>query len=65
MHTWDLSRAAGLDERLDPQEVSRAFEAMRPGIDRMRQSGNFAAPIEPAPGASEQTRLLNFTGRAV
>jgi hypothetical protein len=24
VHTWDLARATGLDERLDPEEVHRA-----------------------------------------
>ena len=30
IHAWDLARATGGDERLDPDEVHKAFEAMKP-----------------------------------
>ena len=29
-HTWDLARATGLDDNLDPELVSIAFERIRP-----------------------------------
>ncbi len=65
IHTWDLSRAAGLDERLDPDEVHQIFEAMSPLDEMLRTSGVFGPKLEPPPGADEQTRLLAFLGRAV
>jgi uncharacterized protein (TIGR03086 family) len=65
VHTWDLARATGLDERLDPQEVSRLSAAMEPNDEMMRQGTAFGPKVEPPPGADEQTRLLCFTGRRV
>ncbi len=65
VHTWDLARAAGLDERLDPDEVHRVFEAMRPMDEMLRASGSFGPKVDPPAGADEQTRLLAFLGRTV
>jgi len=65
VHTWDLSRAAGLDERLDPDEVHQVFEAMKPVDAMLRASGAFGPKLAPPPGADEQTQLLAFLGRAV
>jgi uncharacterized protein (TIGR03086 family) len=67
IHTWDLARATGLDERLDPHEVHRqllGLEAMPPEVDAaMRSSGHFGPRVVVAEGADEQTRLLAFMGR--
>lgn len=65
IHTWDLARAAGLDERLDPDDVHEVFEAMKPADAMLRTSGAFGPRLEPPPGADEQTRLLAFLGRVV
>ncbi|MGH3320626.1 MAG: TIGR03086 family metal-binding protein [Streptosporangiaceae bacterium] len=65
IHAWDLARAAGLDERLDPDEVHAAFEAAQPIDEMLRTPGVCGPKIEPPPGADEQTQLLNFLGRAV
>ncbi|MGI8778449.1 MAG: TIGR03086 family metal-binding protein [Acidimicrobiales bacterium] len=65
LHMWDLARATGLDERLDPGEVHRIFEAMEPMDEMLRKTGNFGPKVEPPPGADEQTRLLAFLGRTV
>ncbi len=67
IHTWDLARAAGLDERLDPREVKRQLaeiEALPPEVDAaMRGSGHYGPRVEVPAGADEQTRLLAFMGR--
>jgi uncharacterized protein (TIGR03086 family) len=63
VHTWDLARAAGLDERLDPEGVAAGFGFLEPMDDKIRVPGGFAEKIEPEPGADEQTRFLNFCGR--
>jgi uncharacterized protein (TIGR03086 family) len=69
VHTWDLARATGLDERLDPGEVTRlvaGFESLPPEVDEaMRSSGHYGPRVEVAAGADEQTRLLAFLGRAL
>jgi uncharacterized protein (TIGR03086 family) len=64
IHTWDLARAAGLDERLDADEVHRGVEAIAEVDDEMmRNSGHFGPRVEVPAGASEQDRLLAFFGR--
>ncbi|HKH87484.1 MAG TPA: TIGR03086 family metal-binding protein [Acidimicrobiales bacterium] len=65
VHTWDLARATGQDEHLDPAGVAKAMEFLGPLDGAIRRPGGFAPKIEPAAGADEQTRFLNFCGRAV
>ena len=69
IHTWDLARATGLDERLDPDEVHRhvaAIEALPPEVDQaMRSSGHYGPRVAVAGDADDQTRLLAFMGRQV
>lgn len=63
VHTWDLARATGLDERLDPDEVHRMCEGMAGLGDLLEKSGHFGPRVEVAADADEQTLLLAFTGR--
>lgn len=65
VHTWDLARATGQEERLDPEAVGVALEFLGPLDEAIRRPGGFGPRIEPAPGADEQVRFLNFCGRAV
>jgi uncharacterized protein (TIGR03086 family) len=63
VHTWDLARATGLDETLDPDEVHAMLEGMLPLDDVLRQSGQYGPKVQVPDDADEQTRLLAFTGR--
>jgi uncharacterized protein (TIGR03086 family) len=63
VHTWDLARATGLDETLDPDEVRRQLVAMEPYDEALRSSGHYGPKVEVAADADEQTRLIAFTGR--
>jgi uncharacterized protein (TIGR03086 family) len=64
IHTWDLARATGQDESLDPIEVGRMLAGMQQFDDSMlRQSGAFAPAVDVPADANEQTRLIAFTGR--
>ncbi|NUK07310.1 TIGR03086 family protein [Streptomyces lunaelactis] len=63
VHTWDLSRALGAQERLPDVLVSFALEEVTPYASGLAKSGLFAPPIEPPPGDSHQTRLLALLGR--
>lgn len=65
IHAWDLARATGQDERLDPDEVHRLHEGMLPMDDALRAPGAFGPKVEPPADADEQTRLLCFLGRQV
>jgi uncharacterized protein (TIGR03086 family) len=67
IHTWDLATAAGIDVRLDAEEVGRqvaAIDEVPPEVDEaMRQSGHFGQRVDVPPDADAQTRLLAFNGR--
>jgi uncharacterized protein (TIGR03086 family) len=65
IHTWDLARATGHDERLEATAVAAVMELLTPFDQTIRRPGGFGPKIEPAPDADAQTRLLNFCGRAV
>lgn len=63
IHTWDLARAAGLDETLDPTEVHRMFEGAQPFDAILRSSGQFGPRVIVPDTADEQTKLIAFMGR--
>ena len=63
MHTWDLARATGQDERLDPQTCADLLAEMEPIEELMRSSGQFGARVAVPCDADVQTRLLGFIGR--
>jgi uncharacterized protein (TIGR03086 family) len=64
VHAWDLARAIGADERLDPDLVDFAYGYISPRIDDWRAAGAFGAVVDPPPGADRQTELLCLTGRS-
>lgn len=63
VHTWDLARAVGGDEKLDADAVSQAYKGLQPMDAMIRQPGVFGAKVEPAADADEQEQFLNFLGR--
>jgi len=63
IHSWDLARATGLDERLDPDEVARVAARTATFGDALRGPGIFGPALDPPPGADDQTKLLAFLGR--
>lgn len=64
IHTWDLARAAGLDEALDPETVQRTLAGMQSVDDAaMRDSGHFGPRVDVPDTASAQDKLIAFTGR--
>ncbi len=65
VHTWDLARATGQDERLDAEAVTRSMEFLSSIDEAIRRPGGFAQKIDPPPDADEQTRFLAFCGRTV
>ncbi|HEX3211150.1 MAG TPA: TIGR03086 family metal-binding protein [Actinomycetota bacterium] len=63
IHAWDLARAVGADERLDPELVDACaswFAEMEP---RYRATGAIGERPETPPGADAQTILLAAFGR--
>ncbi|MCU1456029.1 MAG: hypothetical protein JWL73_121 [Actinomycetia bacterium] len=63
VHTWDLARATGLDDALDPDEVHRHLVGMEPIDEILRTSGHYGPKVPVPADADEQTRLIAFTGR--
>lgn len=63
VHGWDIARAAGLDESLDPDEVHRNFETAKSRGDMIRTGGVCGPPVTVPDDADEQTRFLAFLGR--
>lgn len=64
VHTWDLARALGADDALDPGLVGwldEDFDAVFSGLPET--SGFFADPPPGPPGAARQDRLLRRFGR--
>jgi uncharacterized protein (TIGR03086 family) len=63
MHTWDLARATGQDERLDPEFCAQMLAGMEPMADVIYSSGQYGPPVPVPADADAQTRLLGFIGR--
>ena len=63
MHTWDLARATGQDDTLDPETCAAMLAGMEPIEGVMRSSGQYGARVEVPADADAQTRLLGFIGR--
>jgi uncharacterized protein (TIGR03086 family) len=62
-HTWDLARATGQDDTLDPEVCAAMLEGMVRYEDAMRSSGQYGARVEVPDDANVQTRLIGFIGR--
>ena len=63
IHGWDLARAIGDDERLDPELVAALHEVWAPRADTLADSGLFAPPVEVGGEDDLQVRLLAALGR--
>lgn len=63
MHTWDLARATGQDDRLDPERCAQMYDGMRPMDEILRSSGQFGPRVPVPDDADAQTKLLGFIGR--
>jgi len=65
VHTWDLARAIGADDRLDAEACAVTLANLEPIDGSIRAPGFFGPKLEPAPDADAQDRLLAFVGRQV
>lgn len=63
VHSWDLSRAIGAEERLPDRLLQFAVREVTPYAAELAKSGMFSEPVEPPPGADVQTKLLCLLGR--
>lgn len=65
VHGWDLARATGRDETIDPDDLARIDAASRHFGEGMRSPSAFGPEVSPPSGADDQTRVLAFLGRRV
>lgn len=63
MHTWDLARATGQDDRLDPAFCEELLTGMRQVEDLLRGSGQYGPAVPVPDGATVQDQLVGFIGR--
>ena len=63
LHTWDLARATGQDDRLDPGYCAALLEGMEPWDEILRSSGQYGPRVPVPDDADAQDRLLGFIGR--
>ena len=63
VHGWDLARAIGADERLDPELVGACAAWFAAVEDAYRGAGAIGPRPDVPPGAGAQTRLLAMFGR--
>lgn len=63
MHTWDLARATGQDDRLDSGFCAELLAGMEPIEEVMRSSGQYGARVQVKDDADAQAKLLGFIGR--
>jgi uncharacterized protein (TIGR03086 family) len=63
LHTWDLARATGQDDRLDPAECEVLLAGMAEMDDVLRSSGQFGPKVAVATDADPTSRLVGFIGR--
>lgn len=63
LHTWDLARATGQDERLDPERCAQMYQGMQPMDEILRSSGQYGPRVPVPADADPQTKLIAFIGR--
>jgi uncharacterized protein (TIGR03086 family) len=62
-HTWDLARATGQDDRLDPDACAELLAGMEPIEELLRSSGQYGPRVLVPDDAGAQARLIGFIGR--
>jgi uncharacterized protein (TIGR03086 family) len=66
IHTWDIARGAGVDERLDASLVTYVDGVVRARGDGInRAPKRYLSELEAGESADAQTRLLAYSGRSV
>jgi uncharacterized protein (TIGR03086 family) len=63
VHGWDLARATGQDDTIDPEVVALLLSWVEANLELLAGSGMFGSPIEADPGQPDQVRLLRMLGR--
>jgi hypothetical protein len=63
VHTWDLARAVGADDRLDPGWCELCYAGLPADLQALSATGMFKAPLAVNSETGSQARLLARLGR--
>jgi uncharacterized protein (TIGR03086 family) len=63
IHSWDLARAIGADEQLDPELSELVYEGILPIAEHLQETGMFKPRVPVPDDAPLQTKLLALFGR--
>lgn len=63
IHGWDLARATGQDDALEPGVVALMLPWSEANAELLAASGMFGTPIDTGPAAPDDVRLLGLLGR--
>lgn len=63
VHAWDVARAVGADERLDPEVVEHCYAGAKAVEEMIRGSDAYGDQVPVPEGADTQTKLLAMLGR--
>jgi len=63
IHGWDLARATGQDDALEPDVVALLLPWTQANADLLVASGMFGSRINAGPGVPDDVRLLGLLGR--
>ena len=63
IHAWDLARATGQDDAIDPDAVALLLPWAEAYAELLAASGMFGSPIDVGTGAPDEVRLLGLVGR--
>ncbi len=63
VHTWDLARAVGADDRLDPAWCELLYAGLSADPQALSESGIFNAPVAVPAESDGQSKLLARLGR--
>jgi uncharacterized protein (TIGR03086 family) len=63
VHGWDLARAIGAPEAIDPELLDAVYPYYEPLVDLLKPTGAFGPVVEAPPDADRQTTLLAMLGR--
>lgn len=63
LHTWDLARATGQDDRIDEELCAQLLAGMVPLDEQLRASGHYGPRVAVPDGTDARTQLIGFIGR--
>jgi uncharacterized protein (TIGR03086 family) len=63
IHSWDLARGIGGEDKLDPELVEFAYEYFLPQVEAWRQAGALGPAVEVPDDSDKQAKLLGISGR--